>query len=41
MKEMFKVMPLTIICVDQAEKDAYVRQVRKMRNVKNFEFITR
>ena len=41
MKEMFKVMPLTIICVAQAEKDAYVRQVRKMRNVKNFEFITR
>ena len=41
MKEMFKVMPLTIICVDQAEKDAYVRQARKMRNIKNFEFITR
>ncbi len=41
MKEMFKVMPLIIVCVDQAEKDAYVRQARKMRNVKNFEFITR
>ncbi len=41
MKEMFKVMPLTIICVDKAEKDAYVRQARQMRNVKNFEFITR
>jgi len=41
MKEMFKIMPLTVICVDQAEKDAYIRQVRKMRNVKNFEFITR
>jgi len=41
MKEMFKIMPLTVICVDQAEKDAYVRQARKMRNVKNFEFITR
>ena len=41
MKEMFKVMPLIIVCVDQAEKDAYVRQARKMRNIKNFEFITR
>ena len=41
MKEMFKVMPLIVVCVDQAEKDAYVRQARKMRNVKNFEFITR
>ena len=41
MKEMFKVMPLTVICVDQAEKDAYIRQSRQMRNVKNFEFITR
>ena len=41
MKEMFKVMPLTVVCVDQAEKDAYVRQARKMRNIKNFEFITR
>ena len=41
MKEMFKVMPLIIVCVDQAEKDAYVRQARQMRNVKNFEFITR
>jgi hypothetical protein len=41
MKEMFKVMPLTVICVDKAEKDAYVRQARQMRNVKNFEFITR
>ena len=38
---MFKVMPLIVVCVDQAEKDAYVRQARKMRNVKNFEFITR
>jgi hypothetical protein len=41
MKEMFKVMPLIIVCVDQAEKDAYIRQARKMRNIKNFEFITR
>ena len=41
MKEMFKVMPLVVVCVDQAEKDGYVRQARKMRNVKNFEFITR
>ena len=41
MKEMFKVMPLTVICVDKAEKDAYVRQARQMRNIKNFEFITR
>ena len=41
MKEMFKVMPLTVICVDKAEKDGYVRQARQMRNVKNFEFITR
>ena len=41
MKEMFKVMPLTVICVDKAEKDAYIRQARQMRNVKNFEFITR
>jgi hypothetical protein len=41
MKEMFKVMPLIVVCVDQAEKDAYVRQARKMRNIKNFEFITR
>ena len=41
MKEMFKVMPLTVVCVDKAEKDAYVRQARQMRNVKNFEFITR
>ena len=41
MKEMFKVMPLTVICVDQAEKSAYIRQARQMRNVKNFEFITR
>ena len=38
---MFKVMPLTVICVDKAEKDAYIRQTRQMRNVKNFEFITR
>ena len=38
---MFKVMPLIVVCVDQAEKDAYVRQARKMRNIKNFEFITR
>ena len=41
MKEMFKVMPLTVVCVDQAEKSAYIRQARQMRNVKNFEFITR
>ena len=41
MKEMFKIMPLTVICVDQAEKSAYIRQARQMRNVKNFEFITR
>ena len=41
MKEMFKVMPLTVVCVDKAEKDAYVRQARQMRNIKNFEFITR
>ena len=41
MKEMFKVMPLTVVCVDQAEKSAYIRQARQMRSVKNFEFITR
>ena len=41
MKEMFRVMPLTVVCVDQAEKSAYIRQARQMRNVKNFEFITR
>jgi len=41
MKEMFKVMPLIVVCVDQAEKDAYVRQAWKMSNIKNFEFITR
>ena len=41
MKETFKIMPLTVICVDKAEKDAYIRQARQMRNVKNFEFITR
>ena len=41
MKEMFKVMPLTVICVDKTEKDGYIRQARQMRNVKNFEFITR
>ena len=41
MKEMFRVMPLTVVCVDQAEKSAYIRQAMQMRNVKNFEFITR
>ena len=40
-KEMFKVMPLTVVCVDQAEKSANIKQARQMRNVKNFEFITR